>query len=143
MSGVQVEADFLKPLPLRELLKVGRDSWRKFYALNRSFPGDILSRLAYERSLASILVTELSTPKTVVIQIYLPIFEREVCRDFSLILMHFHEALRIVSGYQRPESRRMRISFFRINSHDPLTKYFFTDHLKTVYRDDATRLSLC
>lgn len=103
MSGVQVEADFLKPLPLRELLKVGRDSWRKFYDLNRSFPGDILSRLAYERSLASILVTELSTPKTVVIQIYLPIFEREVCRDFSLILMHFDEALRIISGY-RPET---------------------------------------
>lgn len=111
MSGVQVEADFPKPLPLRELLKVERDSWRKFYDLNRSFPGDILSRLAYERSLASILVTELSTPKTVVIQIYLSIFEREVCRDFSLILMHFDEALRIISGYQRPESRRMRILF--------------------------------
>ena len=42
MSGVQVEADFPKPLPLRELLKVERDSWRKFYDLNRSFPGDIL-----------------------------------------------------------------------------------------------------
>lgn len=66
--------------------------------------------------MASILVTELSTPKTVVIQINLPICEREVYRDFSLILMHFDEALRIVSGYQRPESRRMRISLFKINS---------------------------
>lgn len=49
MSGVQVEADFLKPLPLRELLKVGKDSWRKFYDLIRSFPRAILSSLAYER----------------------------------------------------------------------------------------------
>ena len=40
--------------------------------------------------MASILITETQTPKIVVIQINLPVCEREVYGDFSLILMHFY-----------------------------------------------------